>query len=241
MARDEHKPRIRFGTDLVAYYDLNHGFSGTAKISDASRNGNTGIVNGSSALPKRPGFDFDGTEDRIEIADDPTFDNTVNKTVCVWAKNNSIDLTEEQILVSKFSISSDNREWSIGVFPDEKVRVVISGTGSSSGVLWDWHSNSAIDDTSVWHMYAFTFDAGAFVMYIDGDAVDATDIQSTSGAVMNNGAAPVLIGAWFTNWATPAYGYYWAGRIGQVMIYNRTLSANDIRGLDRQTRASYRV
>ncbi|GAH05607.1 unnamed protein product, partial [marine sediment metagenome] len=96
---------------------------------------------------------------------------------------------------------------------------------------WCWTGDNAVAAINTWHHYAFTFNAGTFAFYVDGVAIDATETQGNTGTVINNDDCPVLIGGRFSNSGTPAYEHYFDGKIGDVMIFSKVLSAVDIKNL----------
>ena len=219
---------------LIAHYKMDD-LAGQTVVADATGNNHTGsAANNITSTNGRIGnaitFDSDAN-DYVQIADAAAFDGTAQITVACWAKSGVADITLQPTMVSKYSTGNDKREWQFLLNAAEKVQIFISEDGTfDAGKAWNWTTDDAITVTQ-WHHYAFTFNAGTFVVYVDGISVDVTDSTSNSGTSFNNDDAPVLIGGRFSNSGTPAYEDFFDGDIDDVRIYNEALTASQIRSL----------
>jgi hypothetical protein len=87
-------------------------------------------------------------------------------------------------------------------------------------------TNSAVP--AGWRFIAMTYDGAGLDgirIFIDGQEAGCSSITRGSYVAMNNTATDMLIGA-FLNGSTPIYPF--GDRIDEVIIYDRTLSTDEI-------------
>jgi len=207
------------GSGMVAHWKLNENSGTTAR--DASGNSHDGeLFNMDPATDWVSGrvdgaLEFDGQNDRVEIPYNPEFDISDNYTVCGWFKIENGDRADYRSIVTK-EVDWLNRNWWVN----------IRGNGS----LW-WKLSSGGTQYSInppgnvadgqWHHFAAVYDGNAqtATLYLDGavppggtlNNVPAVDVQSE----------PVIIGSGLG-------GRYFKGRIDDIRIYRRALSAAEI-------------
>jgi hypothetical protein len=209
------KPPNNLG--LVGYWSFNEGTSTTA--TDFSGNGNKGTLstNGGSLPTWTNGklstaLNFDGSTSYVQVADSPTL-NTPNVTVSAWIRANS---------------------W--GAF---NRRIVTKGIGNqydlfnNSGVL-DWYLvdnaganfsdvSTTLPSTGVWHHIVGTYDGTTNALYVDG--VLANSESPGGGPIATNKTDPLFIAA---RDACDNPGDCFDGKIDEVRIYNRALTASEV-------------
>ncbi len=167
---------------------------------------------------------FDGSDDYVQVRDDPSLDMTTGVTIAAWIFLDSY--TEWASIVTKGGIVDDGDE-----LTPNNYTVHQSGPSAASGeyghlrfttgfgLAGDSHSIIPLHE---WHHVAVTFD-GTFVrFYLDGQA---------DGGVFFPGSLPpnddpLHIGVDF-----PGGDEYWHGRIDELMIFNRALTRDNIRAL----------
>lgn len=129
--------------------------------------------------------------------------------------------------------------WFYAVFSGQRILASVSDSIVSTGVEWSrratgamgfayndgsvrgWYdSNSGIATLNVWHHVAFAWDqvGGNVHIYLDG-VLDKT-VATTTGTILYSGDS-YLIGRQSSN-------IDWAGRLLDVRLYRRVLSANEI-------------
>jgi len=199
---------------------------------DLSGNGNDGtLTNGPtfSGVAKDASVVFDGADDFVSIADNDIFsfgDGTNNfaKSVSFWFKAHDASHTVQSI-VAKDNYSGQ-REWNMGIYIGNRLRFFLKG--DLNGSLQHGRETGAILQSNVWHNCVCTFDGIALdssrmKIYIDGNREDIynSSFNNSEGQVCQNGTAPLTIGK-----SHPSYLF--DGDFGNLIIYNRELTASEI-------------
>jgi sulfatase modifying factor 1 len=214
---------------LVAWYP----FDGNA--SDMSGNGNHGTVNGATLGTDRHGvagkaYSFDGVDDYITVNDDDSLDlgNRANGalTLTLWHNIRSTNYTgtTKGFLLGKFS--RDGSPWtdySLATNNNE----LTWGTGPSTAAGGDaeaWMPTEYSFGIGKWNLLTVIFDARSDKkkVFANGKLINqaSTSVKNTA----NN--SPLTIGAEYNRG-------YWSGSIDDIRIYNRALSADEVKLLYR--------
>jgi len=212
---------------LVAHYDCTEGSGDT--LHDTTRRGNHGKIHGATYVKVKEGFAlrFDGTDDYVDCGNsrdfDPEFDLTIE--AWVWADKAA---TEKRLagVVGK-------APWWYGFS-------FVAAQGAENEGLFSWHINgeenkaSALLSLETWHHLIGTFDGATLSLYADGELADTRESASefvTRGPHFNLGRPG-------TDPAGTSEGYF-KGMIGQIRVYQRALSAEDVRTNYRATRGLF--
>jgi len=195
---------------------------------DQTSNNNDGTLTGGptrDAGKIGQGLEFDGSDDYVDTADQNYFSPFVNDiTVSVWAKVPA-DATavgsgcggSGNYIITKGVAS--NWEWALENDSNSKICAIswqLDGTIHGGTDI----ARTMNDDT--WHNYTMTIDyLNELHLYVDGVRV-GTD--STFSGVMGNGTQAVQIGR-------RGDGNNFEGKIDEVRIYNRVLTAQEINAL----------
>lgn len=207
---------------LVAYYPFN------GNANDATGNGYHGTVSGATLTPDRLGnpdsaYSFDGVDDSILIGQEPNFPAWDTYAVSVWFLNNGGGDQGQgygQKVLSKAQFFTD---FHLSVHGD-----------ANAGVLTWWSSQGgfdAVDDNSkdyrdnVWHHVVLNkHTASTGDLWVDGVLQGSS---SALAAVVNS--VDLLIG--YTAHSDGFQQKHWSGKIDDLRIYARTLSASEIQEL----------
>jgi Concanavalin A-like lectin/glucanases superfamily/PKD domain len=198
-------------TSLVAAYSFNEG-SGTT-VTDVSGNGNHGTITGATwTTSGRFGkaLTFDGVNDWVSINDAGSLDLTAGLTLSAWIYPTAT-LTGWRTVIQKehtsgavyyLHASSSTNQPATGVFIGAE-RILSGGTRPPA---------------NAWTHLAATYDGARQRLYINGvevaNRVQTGQIQVSSGRLRIGGNS--------------IWGEYFRGRIDEVRIYNRALTASDI-------------
>jgi hypothetical protein len=195
---------------LVAAY----GFEETtgSSVIDASGNGRTGTITGATRTTAGQfgrALSFDGVDDRISIADAASLDLTAGVTLEAWV--NPTNLGGWRMIVAKTTNGTPNNYFL--ALDDGVPTFGFFNTG------WREHTGGAAVPLNVWTHVAATFNdaANQVRLYVNGVEV----FTSTETASLVTNAAQLRIGVGFSN-------EVFAGRIDELRVYNRTLSAAEI-------------
>ncbi len=207
---------------LVTHLKLWTGFSGNAKVVDYSPWGNDGVVVG--AKPAYPGFSFDGTDDYIGIATPSNLPTgTTPRTTSIWVK--TIYTGAAQILIT----------WGANAAGDIWKQFIDVTSGNHWLFVNGGNARGTVDiRDGKWHHLIIACDGIAVensIFYLDGEI----DVISGIGAEpLTTTEELFFIGVANDGSTTPFNGF-----LDDVRIYNRALSAAEVKTLYDLTRWRY--
>jgi uncharacterized repeat protein (TIGR02543 family) len=211
-----------FSQGLIAYYPFN------GNANDASGNGNNGTVNGATLTTDRFGnansaYNFDGTNDYIDIKDDPVLNFKEALSVSFWVNPNV--WMPSMGIISKKSSDNDNGFviYNDGHFPGHP-NIRYKGEAGLEGLL----PANSIFDIGVWQQWTVTYDGKSVVWYKNGVLDKKYDSVVVSGDMANN--VNLHIGHGQT-WDAYGQQTYFSGIIDDIRIYNHALSNLEITDL----------
>ena len=159
---------------------------------------------------------FDGTDERVTSSSFPSFGNSP-RAMEVWFKSSG---ASDRIPVSlSMAAVTPNVAFAMSftIYGYAKVYGGFDGYDEVDIPI----SKNLIDGN--WHHAIITWDGenpGTLLIYGDGDLV-ATRTRSVGEAY--NTSSGCIIGTWY------AYDRFWSGNISTVRVYNRALSADEVR------------
>jgi len=216
---ERSKNKIFKNAGLVAEWHFDEGSGNIVK--DSSGNGNDGIIYGATFVDGISGYalNFDGIDDYVDTSLlPPTVD--LERTIVLWAKTTSTKNME--------AVSYGGGHSGFG----NSFRCAFN-LGGSEGVTIDTSNGAITYDATVadgnWHYYAWVVPNIHTPTVNDGeiykDAILQTKIKTeiSSNTKINTEARERLeIGRYWDEYR------YFEGKIDEVMIYNRALSAEEI-------------
>lgn len=205
---------------LVAFYP----FNGDAR--DASGNGNNATVHGAQLAVNRFGdsnqaYVFNGAGDYLEIADAPANDLEPQFTISFWVNPQPGYGAPNQGDIHVVS------KWGQGGVGKASYTVGLTSSGQLYVATCDPVTTTVVDDTTVtptgvWHQVILTRDGAGFHLYRDNRLLFSSNSlrqPQQSGYKLSFGRDA------FTNSA------FYKGALDDVRIYNRALSAQEVRDL----------
>ena len=197
---------------LVAAYGFEEG-TGTS-TADATGTGHLGTLSGaawSTAGRNGRALSFDGVNDWVTVADANDLDLTIGMTIEAWV----------------FPTTTNNT-WRTAIAKEQTGGLAYAlfarsqGNGRPRGLVFTAGEQIATGSTSLaantWTHLTATYDGLALRLYVNG-TLSAT--RMTNGPMVN-GAGPLHFGG-NTTW-----GEWFAGRLDDIRIYNRTLTPTEI-------------
>ena len=184
-----------------------------AAVTDASGQGNHGTISGATRTTAgRFGgaLSFDGINDWVTVADAASLDLTNRLTVEAWVFPTALNSWETVVL------KEASGELVYGLYGDNGARrpggwVRVAGA-----------STSAVGPTALpvnaWTHLAMTYDGAQVSLFVNGTIVRTV---ARTGS-MSNSANPLRIGG------NAVWTEFFNGRIDEVRIYNRALTAGEI-------------
>lgn len=226
------EPQMRTGPNTVLHLKLWAGLMSAGRVFDYMLGGHTITVNGTSCLPTYPGFNFDGSADYIKVPDHADFDfGTGDFSAHLWIKGAAVAAVQK--LIAKESGATDPR-WYLVLDAGGKFYFFVD-----DGTTFDSISTTTFTSVtdSVWHSLCLVFDrdVGALT-YVDGTAQGSVDVSFADVNLTLNSTHDVYIGC---GWSGAAVQNLFAGEIGDVLIYNKALTAADVLDIHNLTKWRY--
>lgn len=219
---------------LVAHYIMWEG--GGRTLFDVSGNGNHGtFINDTSwvAADRGLAISLDGVNDYVERTTTPSLDITGELTLSAWIRMDNIPTPDSEGIVAKYRNQTGNanqRAYQMVIRTAGEIRATVSSDGTFSIDVTANQVDGFTDLTDhLWHHVAATFKPSvSFRIYADGLEEDSQTTSIISS--IHNSPAPLWIGLSFDSTDSARYA---DALIDDVRIYNRTLSAEEIRLLSR--------
>jgi len=213
---DAANPRCYSGTGLTAN-GLVGGIGGT-------------LVNGVGFTSSNNGsFIFDGTNDYVDCGN--FLDNPTNFTVVAWQKTSAI--TNVQMIVAKLVNYGSGAGWAMfvrGDIPTQGLSILLQTDGSR----WIIYYCSKLINDNVWHHVAVVItNKVATDLFVDG----------ISYSISNGGGSPITTISNSINVRIArdeANEFIFNGNISQVQLFDRALSAQEIKQNYNATKGRYR-
>src|SRR5712691_1746630 len=196
------------GSGVVAAYSFDDGSGSSA--SDLSGNGNTATLHGATWTTGKYGgaVSFNGTSSLVTVPDSASLDLSSGLTLEAWVRATSF--APSQTLIAK---ERPGGGFPYGVELDNGVPTGYVSTSAFSGA-----SSASSLPKVTWKFVAVTYDGSTLRVYVDGTQVGSApasgSIAASSGQLSIGGDS--------------VWGEYFNGRIDNVRIYSRALSATEL-------------
>ena len=202
---------------LVLYLDAanpNSYISGSTSWNDISRSRNNGTLTNGPIYNSSNGGNivFDGSNDYMTIPSLPALGT--NYSLCFWLKIISITSAETQIFMPAGDIAS--------------ISITNFRIGSWNGSTY--RQSSTVMSTGVWFNFVMTCNGSSTIFYLNG----ATNLTSATTGNFGTGTGYVCsIG--------PTTGRYLNANLGNIIFYNRALSAAEVQQIFNALRGRYGI
>ncbi len=198
-------------TGLVAAYSFNAGSGAT--LADASGNGNNGTISGATWGAGKYGsaLSFDGVNNYVSIPTSATLNLASGMTIEAWVRPNNVSGYRTVVLKE----TSGGQVYSL--------YAAEPGQGPSSYLLTGTIERQSVSLQSLplneWSHVAVTYNGSQLNVYANGVLVSS--VAATGNITTSNGT--LRIGG------NSIWGDYFSGLIDDVRVYNRPLTANELR------------
>jgi len=174
-------------------------------------------------------LDFiDGSSHKVNCGSAASLDNIAQKTVMAWIFLDDYGGGNQPFICCKVPTGGGTPGWilrargSTGPSPRQNLR--FEQFFSTASGLWGTPNQSIL--TATWYHVAVTYDRGSAsndpVMYINAVSQTVTEHSTPSGSASDDSAQDFLIGNLNDNFRS------WEGRLSDLRVYNRLLSAAEI-------------
>jgi glucose/arabinose dehydrogenase len=196
---------------LVAAYNFDQG-AGTT-LTDVSGHAHPGTLSGAtwSASGRNGGaLSFDGTNDFVSVADHSELDLTNAMTLEAWVNPSALGSTWRTVLFKEQAAHMTYALYANTSTGRPAAQAYVGGQRDARG--------TAALATGAWTHLAGTYDGTTLRLYVNGSQAATF---ATSGS-MTVSTGPLKLGG------NAIWGEWFAGRIDDVRVYNRALSASEI-------------
>lgn len=224
------KPPTAFG--LVGFWALDEGTG--AYTTDRSGSGNHGVLDDFAAEPWVDGkrgsaLDFDGSNDMVQIATSTIYNDMTMISITAWIRPNSIGENSRGRIVDKADATTPTSGWIFNLTDiDNPNSFTFQVDGTGTGDLYCRTGANTVQ-MGVWQHVAFSWtgtfnDADTITMYRNGIPVPCATSQNGTTRVTDN-TSSMRIGN------DKSASRTFAGIIDEVRVYNRALSASEVRAI----------
>jgi PKD repeat protein len=200
---------------LVAAYNFEEASGAT--VVDASGKGNHGTISGAKRTTSGKfgsALSFNGTSNRVTVNDSASLDLTTGMTLEAWVYPTTISgnrtvLVKENAPNSVYYLYANTA--------DDSTNTPLGG-GVFAGQYQFAHGGSMLA-TNAWSHVAITYDGTTERLYVNGNQIASkaqTGSMGVSGGVLSIGGNSM-------------WGEYFKGNLDEIRIYNRALSATEIK------------
>jgi hypothetical protein len=207
-------------------------FNGNAQ--DESGNGNNGTVNGATLTTDRFGiankaYSFDGNS-IIEVIHSNLFDISTEATFSIWLKYSTMSNTVNFIMqkgsghgcnISGYQITFD---YGYGTIQN-------ASKGLGYGIGQNNYCASIADTSyldSTWHNIIIVYsNPNSHELFFDGVSMNGGDFTQCSNCIIQNTTSPLIIGGF----SSANTGNNWFGKLDDIGIWNRALTACEVQDL----------
>lgn len=202
-------------TNLISYWKFDTNANDSEGSNDGTVNGAT-LTTGSGGIINEA-YDFDGTNDYIEVTDDASLNGLTDLSISLWLKMPTA--SAYQCIFMK----RGSGRYAIEANGSGQLLFQISDDGSSFPFTGN-NANTEIDDDS-WHHIVCVRDAGSTLkIYIDGSEEDSDSDTSGGGAI--NPTENLGIGKRLSGTA-----YHYEGLIDEVALFDKALTSTEVSDL----------
>ncbi len=153
-------------------------------------------------------LNFDGTDDRVTIADNAAFDFSTGFTAEAWLNPDELST---QTYLSQYD--TNQKAFAFILLASGRVEFTVTTDGTTD----EYFESTATIAAGEWSHVALTFDGATMKAYINGVATGTNAVAGT----MFDSTAPIEIGA-------RNNAHFFNGSIDEVRIWSRVLTATEI-------------
>ena len=218
---------------LALHYKMWYGKLSNFRIFDyALKNANGQVAGG--VIPKYPGFDF--SSGVINAQSGSSIDNIFDSggTISVWLRPHSQGPTNDGRVLDK-TVNGGTRGWRI-LNPGSNTKLEYHLVTDTTDGQWTFPLDITGD---IWQHVALVYDSGTAAtgggptIYVNGVAVVVTEVVAPDDARTSDAAGSLIVGS------ETSGGNYYDGWMGELMLFNISLDADEVKSIYESTRWRY--
>ena len=239
-------------SSLQGWWRLNTDVSTHGDVADSSGNGRPGTFD---AADDRPGIsretpsnkiqvstcEFDGTSDRVNIGAGATWDAIIGNNT--GGGSTQLMTFAAWIYIDEAAAGTSNRIIQFGTNPgvglsmhETSLYFELFTWWSTSGYV-DWQTDNNVLTKGKWHHIAATYDGSSTAnnakIYLDGVLISAAASETRVGTWNGIDSTDCYIAA------SAADNVWFEGSIGDVAVWNSTLTADEVKALYNATKGAF--
>jgi sugar lactone lactonase YvrE len=190
---------------------------------------NASLCNGASYAAGKvsQAFNFDGVNDRAQVADTDALKLTASMTIEGWVRADSIPVQSGQIL-----FRGDDRggldPYSLGVLSNGNLRFEVVGLNGASAMS----VNTPMPIGQLVHVAGTLDDAsGAMRLYINGELMSQTTTSVRPFRDLDPASNPSIGIGNHGGYPTSPHNFPFDGQIDELSVYNRALTSDEVQGI----------
>ncbi len=188
-----------------------------------------GIASGGlvwSGSPRGGAMAFDGVDDYVDVGDINATESIDSLSIGAWIKFSSLPSTIGRIVNKINAPGSAYNSWSLYILKSTYTPQFLVVNAEGSSVIAS--ADTALNDGN-WHYVVGVYNGANLLLYVDGK-IDSTPVAQT-GLIANNSYSVKLGKDNVVSGACGGTACLFNGLIDDVHIYNRALSADEVRQL----------
>jgi hypothetical protein len=209
-------------TGLVAHWPFDEGSGPVA--GDVSGNGHTGFLTNGPQWLAAPALSFDGSNDHVDAGAFDVSGSALTLAAWIWAEDLANCSSNDCRILSKSTGTAEADHYfmlsTISSSAQTRLRFRLKTGGSTTTLI----ASSGDLSEKEWLHVAAVYNGSTMELFLDGVSVGST---GKTGTLSQDPSVPVWIGG---N-PTEATSKPWHGRIDDVRIYDRSLSAAELAAL----------
>jgi len=220
---------------LVGHWTFDGSDISGTRAKDRSGNNNHGTVTGAISTSGKIGqaLTFDGVDDVVSVAGGGGLNALQSGTITFWTRwNGTQDPGYSNSVYGAVTGRQYDSNWSNHIIGLDSAD---PDSGHVITNLYQWDTpvvtGATVVGNNIWRHVAVTYQSGNQVLYIDGKQ---DDTGNTVGTINDFSSIPLTIGAWIDSGDS-----YLFGNIDDIRVYNRILSATEIKKLYDQTQSKF--
>lgn len=210
-------PYLLKDSSLVGWWTFDGKDMTNGRVNDISGNANHGnLINIATSTFYRPGkigqgFNFDGTDDYVNVGNNSSLSPTTGITISAWVR----PLKKSNAANYSAITAKGGSLYALMIRQDGIVTFYLQGVAN-------WLTNDGTKDLfdGSWHYVTATYDGNFQRIYVDALLMNSNAITGT----ITSSSVTTVIGRDTTGAST----YVFNGSLDDVRIYNRALSAKEI-------------
>jgi len=204
-------------------------WSGEENADDSVGDSNGQLVNGVEFGPGKVGsaFIFNGIDAYVNVPSSAATKMTGPFTIVAWINysRTSGSGNDSVMVVTKGIDAATSTDWGLGISPAQKLR-----PHAQIGPTWVFFDCATTLETGVWYQVAMVYNGKNIQGYVNGDL---DGFQPVAGALQATDY-PLKIGAYALVYPAGLF----PGKVDELMLYNRALSADEIKSLYEKSKGS---